>query len=981
VASAFPPASVPPEAARDDSAVPELPTDQIIIKYRAGALREDATGATGPASTEQMARLSEAVGTPLAYFRPMSGDAHVLRLPSRMDLADVQTLAGKLSALPEVQYAEPDAIMQHTLTPNDLRYNDQWHYFAPVNNFYGINAPAAWDITTGSASVVVAVIDTGITNHADLSGRTVPGYDFITEPLVANDGDGRDGDPSDPGDWITSAENSSGFFQGCRVANSSWHGTHVAGTIGAASNNGVGVAGVNWNSLIQPVRVLGKCGGTTSDIADGMRWAAGLPVPGVPNNLTPAKVINASLGGAGTCGSTYQDAVNAIIGAGVTAVIAAGNSNANAALYRPGNCDGVITVAATNRNGSRAYYSNYGATVEISAPGGETNPTSSNGVLSTLNTGTQGPAGDTYTYYQGTSMAAPHVAGVASLLYSLNPALTPAQILSILQSTVTAFPGGSTCNTSNCGSGILNAGLAVAALAPNPAPAIAGLNPASATAGGPAFTLTVNGTGFVNSSVVRWKGADRPTTYVNGTQLTAVITQADITTAGSASVTVFNPTPGGGTSNATTFTVNNPVPTITGLSPSWAIPGEPTFTLTVHGTGFVNGSVVRWNGSNRTTTYVNSTQLTAAINAADIAAAGSANVTVFNPTPGGGTSGAATFTIGNPVPTITMLSPFWAAPGGPGFTLTVNGTDFVNGAVVRWNGANRATTFMNATRLTAAIIQADIAATGTATITVLNPAPGGGLSNPASFLIGAPKKVRLPVILKNFPPLPGIPALNPISNADGDGNYGVCWTATAGATSYNLQEDDNSGFTSPTLVYNQGLTCWQASSKPAGTYFYRVQGVNSWGGSGWSNTQSVIVTPPVVGPTPGYWRHPTGNMEFYVTADRGYVDRFAMNVYVDGCGSYKITHLIQEPIITGNSFAFTGPFYAAGTFSTQTAASGTLGLNNFFIDGCGFITGGPFAWTASWIHAATQQAPGETVEAVRVDPANGDDTFTATRIP
>jgi serine protease len=888
-ASALPLASRPAQATRDDSVALEPPTGQIIIKYRAGALREGASGATGPASAAQMARLSETAGTPLAYFRPMSGDAHVLRLSARRALAEVQALADRLSALPEVEYAEPDAIMQHTLTPNDPRYNDQWHYFTPSSNFYGINAPAAWDITTGAAGIVVAVVDTGITNHADLSGRTVPGYDFISDSQVANDGDGRDGDASDPGDWITPAENSSGYFQGCRVVNSSWHGTHVAGTIGAASNNGVGVAGINWNSLIQPVRVLGKCGGMISDIADGMRWAAGLPVPGAPTNPTPAKVINASLGGAGTCGSTYQDAVNAIIGAGVTPVIAAGNSNTNAIGFRPGNCDGVITVAATNRNGSRASYSNYGATVEISAPGGETNPTSSNGVLSTLNTGTQGPAGDTYTFYQGTSMAAPHVAGVASLLYSLNPAITPAQVLTTLQSTVTAFPGGSTCNTSICGSGIVNAGSAVGSLAPNPTPTLTGINPTSATAGGPALTLTVNGTGFVNSSVVRWNGANRTTTYVSGTQLTAAITPADIAAAGTANVTVFNPAPGGGTSAAATFTVNNPVPTITGLSPSWAPPGSAGFILTINGAGFVNGSQVRWNGANRTTTYVGPTQLTAAINAGDIATAGAANVTVFNPTPGGGASSAATFTIGNPVPVITMLSPFWAAPGGSGFTLTIHGTDFVNGAVVRWNGANRTTNFVSSTRLTAVILQADIAATGTATITVSNPAPMGGPSSPASFLIGAPRKLHLPIILKNFPPLPGIPVLNPIDNADGDGNYNVCWTATTNATAYVLEEDDNASFTSPTTVYNSPVTCWTASNKPAGTYYYRVKGTNAWGGSGWSTMQSVVVPPQ----NEGIYGHIT--FQGAAAAGIGLVLRFwngsswstAATTTTDGAGSYR----------------------------------------------------------------------------------------------
>jgi hypothetical protein len=193
-----------------------------------------------------------------------------------------------------------------------------------------------------------------------------------------------------------------------------------------------------------------------------------LAVPGVPNNPNPAKVLNLSLGGQSpTCDTATQDAINAITAAGATVVVSAGNSNADASGFTPANCTGVITIAATNRDGSRAGYSNYGATVEISAPGGET-ATPSNGVLSTLNTGTQGPVADTYAYYQGTSMAAPHVTGVVSLLYSLNPSLTPGQVLQILQDTVTHFPGGSTCNTSNCGSGIVNAGAAAAYAAGQP---------------------------------------------------------------------------------------------------------------------------------------------------------------------------------------------------------------------------------------------------------------------------------------------------------------------------------------------------------------------------------------------------------------------------------------------------------------------------------------------------------------------------------
>ncbi len=714
----------------------EMPINQIIIKYRAGALLQ---GAAGPADAAQMRRLSDAAGAPLSYFRAMSGGAHVLRLPTRLPPAEVQAIADRLAALPEVAYAEPDAIMRPMLTPNDPRYGDQWHYAAPTTGRYGINAAAAWDITTGSASIVVAVVDTGITNHADLSGRTVAGYDFISDVWTANDGDGRDSDPHDPGDWVTLGA----CGPGSPAQNSSWHGTHVAGTIGAATNNSIGVAGINWQSAILPVRVLGRCGGTISDIADGMRWAAGLSVPGAPTNAHPAKVINLSLGGYGPCSTTYQEAINAIVATGATVVVAAGNSDDDATDYRPGNCNGVITVAATNRNGSRAYYSNYGSVVEISAPGGETNPISSNGILSTLNSGTQGPAGDTYAYYQGTSMAAPHVAGVVSLLYSLNPALTSSQILALLQSTVTNFPAGSSCNTSICGAGIVNAAAAVAA------------------------------------------------------------------------------------ANTT------PTPTAT-----------PTRTVT----------------------------------------------------PTGGVT---------PTPTRT-------------------------------------------------------------------PTPTG------STTPGALTRVRLPLILRDYPPLPAAPVLNEIANADGDGNYTVSWNASARSVNYELQEDDNASFASPETRYTGGGLSWNASGKAVGTYYYRVRGQNGWGNGGWSNVASVVVLPP--GPTPGYWRHPNGNMEFYVTADRRYVDRFAIYVSVSGCGDYKITHLVQEAI-SGNSFSFGGPFYASGTFSSPTTASGTTGLNDFYISGCGYVTGGPWSWTASWMHAAALQAPAAAVEAERVESADAAHAFAARRTP
>jgi len=517
ITTSHPALSQPIEVRAAPATQSDVPTDQIIIKYRSASAALSVQ--VDAAATLQ--RLSDAAAAPLTYVRPMTDDTHVLRLPERRPLAEVAAITDRLAKLPEIEYAEPDRILRPLLVPNDPQYTNQWHYFGT----YGIDAPAAWDITTGSSEIVVAVIDTGIRNHADLIGRTLTGYDFITDTLVANDGGGRDADPSDPGDWITSAENASGYFAGCGVSDSSWHGTHVAGTIGAASNNGFGVAGINWVSKILPVRVLGKCGGYTSDIIDGMTWAAGLHVDGVPENANPAKVLNLSLGGTGACGTAQQAAINAIVAAGATIVVAAGNSNADAANFNPASCNNVVAVAATSPTGNRASYSNYGTVVDIAAPGGDQSfENDPNGVLSTLNAGTTSPGADNYIYYQGTSMAAPHVAGIASLVVSLIPGATPAQVSQIMRNTVKAFPGGSTCNTSICGPGIASAFNSV-----NGLPRITDFSPKQIDAGSLNTTLTITGANFISGSIVKWNNTNLATTYVNANKVTAVISTSLLT--------------------------------------------------------------------------------------------------------------------------------------------------------------------------------------------------------------------------------------------------------------------------------------------------------------------------------------------------------------------------------------------------------------------------------------------------------------------
>ena len=448
-ASAAPPPSRPGGALVTPSDMAAA-TDQMIVHFRDGA-------------TPDAGALMDPAGDPVDLKREMGDGSWVIQLGQRYAPDDAEALAAIWEQRPDVEYAEPDARMFTTLVPNDPQYSSQWHY-QPVAlpDPVGANLPAAWDITTGTNSSVVAVLDTGYLNHADLTGRFAGGYDMISNVLTANDGGGRDASALDPGDWVTSAEAATGQpFAGCQVRNSSWHGTHVSGTIGANSNNSVGVAGIDWNAKILPVRVLGKCGGSVSDIADGIRWAAGLSVPGVPANPNVAKVINMSLGGTGVCGTTYQDAIDAATGAGSLVVVAAGNSNVDMANARPANCNNVLAVAATADDGWRAGYSNFGTGVDIAAPGGDFNYDT--GVLSTANGGTTSPGVDTYAAKQGTSMATPHVAGVASLVRAVNPSLTPAQLTTLLKANVTPFPAGTDCTTSLCGSGILNAGAAVAA--------------------------------------------------------------------------------------------------------------------------------------------------------------------------------------------------------------------------------------------------------------------------------------------------------------------------------------------------------------------------------------------------------------------------------------------------------------------------------------------------------------------------------------
>ena len=419
--------------------------DQFIVQFEKGS-----QAFANPAARERaLAASVQGQGLAVSHLHRMGIGADVIKLNRKLNYRAAEAYMNRLRRNPAVKYVEIDRILRPTFVPNDSFYaGNQWHYFEATG---GIGMPAAWDLSTG-AGVVVAVLDTGITVHSDLAANLVPGYDFIVNITTARDGDGRDADPSDPGDWVEANGCDGG---GPAVAeDSSWHGTHVAGTIAAVTNNAQGVAGIAYNAKVMPIRVLGRCGGFSSDIANAITWAAGGAIAGVPNNTNPVEVINMSLGGEGACGPSTQAAINFAVSAGVVVVVSAGNDDADTSAYEPANCANVIAVGATTRAGARAIFSNFGSTVDVSAPGGG----DGSFIASTRNEGLTAPTTESYRGMQGTSMAAPHVAGTAALMQSL-AASSPAAVESVLKSTARALPV--PCGQ-GCGAGIINALNAVA---------------------------------------------------------------------------------------------------------------------------------------------------------------------------------------------------------------------------------------------------------------------------------------------------------------------------------------------------------------------------------------------------------------------------------------------------------------------------------------------------------------------------------------
>jgi serine protease len=510
-----------------DATAPAAKSARVIVKFKStiGLMRESALAARSGElpRVQHAARMSQRIGLAMRDGNAVAPSTQVVFAPG---LSSAELVA-RLQADPDVEYAEIDERVRRAAPPNDPLYGPQnggatpvvgqWYLRTPATGAVSsINAEQAWDLTVGLPSVVVAVLDTGVRrDHPEFTGgKLLAGYDFVSEDApgafdTANDGNGRDNDPSDPGDWVTQME-VDGVFQGqgCVADVSSWHGTQTAALVGANTNNSVGMAGVGRNVSVLPVRVLGKCGGFTSDVIAAMYWAAGLAIPSgqdlgtAPPNPTPAKVLNMSLGSsATTCSRGYQDAINAVVAAGASVVASAGNEGL--AVGQPANCIGAVGVGGLRHVGSKVGYSDVGLQISISAPAG--NCVNESGeclfpIITATNAGTTGPASNTYSngtnFSVGTSFSAPQVAGVAALMLSRNPALTPEQVRLTLMSSARPFPteGGiptcqpptstpqdeCNCTTDTCGAGMLDASAAVAAATTPTSPT----NPSNGGGGG-----------------------------------------------------------------------------------------------------------------------------------------------------------------------------------------------------------------------------------------------------------------------------------------------------------------------------------------------------------------------------------------------------------------------------------------------------------------------------------------------------------------
>ncbi|MEN8763520.1 MAG: S8 family serine peptidase [Thiogranum sp.] len=460
---------------------PRASTRQLIVRLKDDGLRRIQAVRRNDAISDL--RLPD--GRPLSFVRHFNRNGMVVRLPADVSLEEAERIAEQLAENPSVASAQPDKRVYPALLPIDPEFPGQWHLFEDTA---GIHMPVAWDQETGSGSVVIAQLDTGIIPHADLNpARILAGYDLISDAVTANDGDGRDPDSSDPGDATVDDE----CGVGVPGEDSSWHGLAVAGVMVAESNNAADIAGIDFAARLLPVRVLGKCGGAISDVVDAIRWSAGLPVAGVPINPVPAKVINVSLSGVGSCSFEEQGAINDAVNAGAVVVVAAGNEAIDVATISPANCDNVVTVGAVGRDGRRASYMNTGEEIDLSGPGGDGDAPNANGILTLFNIGSTVPVADTLAEIQGTSFTTAQVSAVVALMWAANGTeLNPGIIQNILRSTTRAFPD-SSCDPSTCGSGILDADAALAAALDDPTSVFGPT--ANTNSGGGGCTLVAKG--------------------------------------------------------------------------------------------------------------------------------------------------------------------------------------------------------------------------------------------------------------------------------------------------------------------------------------------------------------------------------------------------------------------------------------------------------------------------------------------------------
>lgn len=440
-----------PVAGAQDAGIASAPRIDEQVKEDDAPTRFIVDYAEEPSTPEERAGiLNSATDDPLPQVtevREREDGTSVVTSEKRMSEQEIQEFIKDAQSSEEIAHIEED-VRVFPMAVNDPHFRQQW----ALNGSAGPSIETAWSSASKKgAGQTIAVLDTGITPHPDLDQNVKGGYDFISAAKEARDGDGWDPNPRDEGDWGEAGMCGGGG----QSSASSWHGTHVAGTSAAVSNNGQGVASVAPRATLQPVRVMGPCGGYSSDIIDAMDWASGGTVKGANKNPNPATIINMSLGGQGKCSRYYQEAVDRARSRGTVVVVAAGNESQNAANVQPASCRGVVTVAASGPRDQKSSYSNYGTPVDITAPGGDDRQ--GGGILSTYNSGQKRPAQANYSSLQGTSMATPFVSGVVALIRAENPGMSPDQVAARLRDTARPLKG--SCN--GCGAGIVDPAAAV----------------------------------------------------------------------------------------------------------------------------------------------------------------------------------------------------------------------------------------------------------------------------------------------------------------------------------------------------------------------------------------------------------------------------------------------------------------------------------------------------------------------------------------